>query len=216
MFVNERRRIAAGILACDPIGGAPGPPRGARRSSSPAGIIRRRGVSAVKVAVFHSRDIRRCAAVAAACAGTLALWPSAGEAGLAVVIGGPGRVRPGERLVYSVDFRHAYDPRPLNGIAPGDHVSITLFPPACAQSCVVRRLSRGVFVPRSGRMHFRFRFPREYTVCSAAEYGPGTACRRERWRSSDRGILQVIVHGFSPRCPSGVCRRSGSRNIVVR
>jgi hypothetical protein len=168
------------------------------------------------VAVFHARENRRYAAAAAACVGLVALWPAASEAGLAVVIGGPGRVRPGERLVYSLDFRHAYDPRPLNGIAPGDHVSITLFPPACGQTCVVKRLSRGVFVPRSGRMHFRFRFPREYTVCSPAQSGPGTACRRQRWQSGDRGVLTVIVHGFSPRCPSRVCRRSGSRNIVVR
>jgi hypothetical protein len=170
----------------------------------------------VEVAVSHARRIRRCAAVGAACAGPLALWPSAGEAGLAVDIDGPGRVRPGERLVYSIDFRHAYDPRPLNGIAPGDHVSITLFPPACGRPCVTRRLSRAVFVPRTGRLHFRFRWPLEYTVCSPAQSRPGTACHRERWRSGDRGILTVIVHGFSPRCPAGVCRRSGSRHIVLR
>ena len=166
--------------------------------------------------MLRARDIRWWAAVAAACAALLALWPSAGRAGLAVTIAGPGRVRPGERLVYRIDFHRAYDPRHRNGIAPGDHVSITLFPPACGQPCVVRRLSRGVFVPRSGRMRFRFRFPREYTVCAAAQSRPGTACHRERWRQGDSGILTVIVHGFSPRCPSGTCRRSGTRNIVVR
>jgi len=165
---------------------------------------------------IHTRDIRRWAAVAAAGAGLLALGSPAAEAGLAVVIGGSGRVRPGERLVYRIDFRHAYDPRRLNGIAPGDHVSITLFPPACGRPCVVKRLSRGVFVPRSGRMHLRFRFPREYTVCAPAQSRSGTACHREPWRSADRGVIQVVVHGFSPRCPSHVCRRSGSLPVVVR
>jgi hypothetical protein len=178
--------------------------------------MHRQGVTRVEVAVLHAGDIRWLAAVVAAGAAALALWPSPADAGLAVVIGGPGRVRPGERLVYRIDFRHAYDPRPLNGIAPGDHVSITLFPPACGRPCAVRRLSRGVFVPRSGQMHFRFRFPREYTVCVAAQSKPGTACRRERWRRGDTGILTVVVHGFSPRCPSGTCRRSGVRSIVVR
>jgi hypothetical protein len=165
--------------------------------------------------MLHAR-LRRCAAVAAAMAGVSALCPAVVEAGLAVVIGGSGRVRPGERLVYRIDFRHAYDPRAANGIAPGDHVSVTLFPPACGEFCVVRRLSRGVYVPRSGRMRFRFRFPREYTVCSAALSGAGTACRRVRWQSGDRGILTVTVHGFSEECPFGPCARSGTKDLVVR
>jgi hypothetical protein len=166
--------------------------------------------------MLHAREIPRCAAVVAACAGLLGLSAAVAEAGLAVLIEGSGRVRPGERLVYRIDFRHAYDPRPLNGIAPGDHVSITLFPPACGDFCVSRRLSRGVYVPRSGRMHFSFRFPRDYTVCSKAKSGTGTACRRVRWQSGDRGILGVTVHGFSDRCPFETCRRSGSKNIVVK
>ena len=163
-----------------------------------------------------SRRVARYAALAAACAGLFAFSPAAAEAGLAIDIGGSGRVRPGERLVYRIDFRHAYDPRPLNGIAPGDHVSVTLFPPACEQFCVVKRLSRGVSVPRRGQMHFSFRFPREYTVCSRAASGTGRACRRVRWQSGDRGILGVTVHGFSTRCPFGSCRRSGSKTILVR
>ncbi len=164
----------------------------------------------------HIRAPLRGGAVVAACAGLLAFLPPPAEAGLGVVIGGAGRVRSGERLVYRIDFSHAYDPRPMNGVAPGDHVSITLFPPACGQFCVVRRLSRGVFVPRSGIMHFRFRFPREYTVCSRARSGAGNACRRVRWKSGDHGTLDVTVHGFSEECPFGTCRRSGSKGIVVR
>jgi hypothetical protein len=158
----------------------------------------------------------RCAAAVAVCVGLLAFSPATADAGLAVVIEGSGRVRPGERLVYRIDFRHAYDPRLLNGIAPGDHVSITLFPPACGQFCVVRRLSRRLAVPRSGRMHFRFRFPHEYTVCSRATSGPGSACHRVPWRPGDRGILGITVHGFSKRCPFDRCARSGSKNVVVR
>jgi hypothetical protein len=164
----------------------------------------------------HARAVRLYALAVAVGAAVCAFSPAPAEAGLAVVIGGSGHVRPGERLVYRLDFRHAYDPRSLNGIAPGDHVGITLFPPVCGDFCVVRRLSRGVFVPRGGRMHFTFRFPREYTVCSAAKSGTGTACRRQPWRSGDRGILDVTVHGFSERCPFGTCRRSGSKSIVVR
>jgi hypothetical protein len=168
-----------------------------------------------KELMLGSRRVPRCAAVVAASAGLFAFSPVAAEAGLAIVIGGSGRVRPGERLVYRIDFRHAYDPRPLNGIAPGDHVSVTLFPPACEQFCVVKRLSRGISVPRNGRMHFSFRFPREYTVCSRAS-GTRRACHRMRWQSGDRGILGITVHGFSKQCPFGSCRRSGSKTIVVR
>jgi hypothetical protein len=164
----------------------------------------------------HTQAPLRGAAVVAACAGLLAISAPPAEAGLAVVIGGSGRVRPGERLVYRIDFSRGYDPRPLNGIAPGDHVSITLFPPACGQSCVVRRLSRGVFVPRSGSMHFRSRFPREYTVCSRAQSGTGSVCHRVPWQPGDHGTLDVTVHGFSEQCPFGPCRRSGSKIIAVR
>jgi hypothetical protein len=166
--------------------------------------------------VRQARDLVRCGAAVAVCAGLLAFSAPTADAGLAVVIEGSGRVRPGERLVYRIDFRHAYDPRSLNGIAPGDHVSVTLFPPDCGQFCVIRRLSRGLVVPRSGTMHFRFRFPREYTVCSEAKSGPGSACRRVRWRPGDHGSLGVTVHGFSKRCPFGRCARSGAKNVVVR
>jgi hypothetical protein len=103
----------------------------------------------------------------------------------------------------------------MNGIAPGDHVSITLSPPACGESCVVRRLSRDLFVPRSGTMRFRLRFPREYTVCARVQSGAPTACRRVRWESGDRGILNITVHGFSESCPFGPCRRSGAKSLVV-
>jgi hypothetical protein len=103
----------------------------------------------------------------------------------------------------------------MNGIAPGDHVSITLSPPRCGDFCVVRRLSRNLFVPRRGTMRFRFRFPREYTVCSRASSGAGTACRRVRWQRGDPGILNITVHGFSQRCPFGACRRSGAKGLVV-
>src|SRR3954465_15689048 len=80
----------------------------------------------------------------------LLIMPAVSEAGLAIVIGGSGTVHPGERLTYRIDFRHAYDPRSMNGIAPGDHVSITLSPPACGQLCVVRRLSRDL---RAAKRH---------------------------------------------------------------
>jgi hypothetical protein len=137
------------------------------------------------------------------------------EAGLAIVIQGSGKVHPGERLTYRIDFRHAYDPRSRNGIAPGDHVSVTLSPPQCDDFCAVKRLSRDLFVPRDGTMRLRLRFPREYTVCSRAQSGAGTACRRMRWRPGDRGILTVTVHGFSKRCPFGPCRRTGTKSLVV-
>jgi hypothetical protein len=162
------------------------------------------------------RHVCRCAAVVAAGAGALAFSAGPAEAGIAVTIGGSGRVRPGERLAYRIDFRHAFDPRRLNGIAPGDHVSITLFPPACEAVCVVRRLSRGLSVPRRGRMRFRFQFPHEYTVCARAVSGTGRACRRVRWQPGDRGILGVTAHGFSMRCPFGACRRSGTKSLIVR
>jgi hypothetical protein len=165
--------------------------------------------------MFGSRHVHRCAAVVAAGVGVLAFSAGPAEAGVAITIGGSGRVRPGERLVYRVDFRHAYDPRPSNGIAPGDHVSITLSPPACEAVCVARRLSRGLSVPRRGRMRFRFRFPREYTVCARVVSGTGSACRRVRWQPGDRGILGVTAHGFSRRCPFGACRRSGAKSLVV-
>lgn len=144
----------------------------------------------------------------------LMVGPAVSEAGLAIVVRGSGTVHPGERLAYRLDFRHAYDPRSMNGIAPGDHVSITLSPPRCGEFCVVRRLSRDLFVPRSGTMRFRLRFPREYTVCSRAQSG-ATACRRMRWQPGDRGILNITVHGFSKRCPFGPCRRSGAKSLVV-
>ena len=164
----------------------------------------------------RSRHMPRCAVLVGVAAGLAAFTPAPAEAGLAIVIGGSGRVSPGERLTYRLNFRHAYDPRSLNGIAPGDHVSITLVPPVCEQFCVVRRLSRGLDVPRRGRMRFRFRFPREYTVCAKATAGPGSACRRVAWQSGDRAILDITVHGFSDRCPLGACRRSGSKRLVVR
>jgi hypothetical protein len=145
----------------------------------------------------------------------LAIMPAVSEAGLAIVIQGSATVHRGELLTYRIDYRHAYDPRSMNGIRPGDHVSITLSPPRCGDFCVVRRLSRNLFVPRSGRMRFRLRFPREYTVCSRAQSGAGTACRRMRWQPGDRGILNVTVHGFSERCPFGPCRRSGAKSLVV-
>jgi hypothetical protein len=163
-----------------------------------------------------TRHMHRRAAVVGVAAGLAALTPAPADAGVAVVIHGAGRVSPGERLTYRLDFRHAYDPRALNGIAPGDHVSITLVPPVCEQFCVVRRLSRGLDVPRRGKMRFRFRFPREYTVCAKATAGPGSACRRVAWQSGDRAILDITVHGFSDRCPLGACRRSGSKRLVVR
>ena len=144
----------------------------------------------------------------------LMVGPAVSEAGLAIVVRGSGTVHPGERLAYRLDFRHAYDPRSMNGIAPGDHVSITLSPPACGAFCVVKRLSRDLFVPRSGTMRFRLRFPREYTVCSRVQSG-ATACRRMRWQPGDRGILNITVHGFSRRCPFGPCRRSGAKSLVV-
>jgi hypothetical protein len=158
------------------------------------------------------RLLRSVAAIGAFLA--LAVVPAVSEAGLAIVVRGSGTVHPGERLTYRIDFRHAYDPRPMNGIAPGDHVSITLSPPQCGESCVVRRLSRDLFVPRTGTMRFRLRFPREYTVCARVQSG-ATACRRVRWESGDRGILNVTVHGFSTRCPFGPCRRSGAKSLVV-
>ena len=162
----------------------------------------------------HGRRLRPSfAAVGAALA--LLIAPAASEAGLAIVIRGSGTVHPGERVTYRIDYRHAYDPRPMNGIAPGDHVSITLSPPRCGDACVVRRLSRDLFVPRSGTMRLRLRFPREYTVCSRAVSGSGRACRRIPWRRGDRGILTIIVHGFSERCPFGPCRRSGAKGLVV-
>jgi hypothetical protein len=145
----------------------------------------------------------------------LLIMPAVSEAGLAIVIGGSGTVHPGERLTYRIDYRHAYDPRSRNGIAPGDHVSITLSPPRCGEFCIVRRLSRKLFVPRNGTMRFRVRFPREYTVCSRGQSIAATGCRRIRWRRGDRGILSVTVHGFSSRCPFGPCRRSGVKNLVV-
>ena len=163
-----------------------------------------------------SRHMPRCAALVGVAAGLAAFSPASADAGLSVAIDGAGRVSPGEQLTYRLDFRHAYDPRPLNGIAPGDHVSITLVPPVCEQFCVVRRLSRGLAVPRRGRMRLRFRFPREYTVCVKAKAGPGSACRRVPWQSGDRGILDITVHGFSDRCPLGPCLRSGSKRLVVR
>ena len=157
----------------------------------------------------RSRHMPRCAALVGVAAGLAAFPPASAEAGLAVVI--DARVRELQRT-----FTHAYDPRALNGIAPGDHVSITLVPPVCEQFCVVRRLSRGLAVPRRGKMRLRFRFPREYTVCAKATTGPGSACRRVPWQSGDRAILDVTVHGFSDRCPRGPCRRSGTKGLVVR
>jgi len=160
----------------------------------------------------HGRRLR-FAAVGAGLA--LLIIPAVAEAGFAIVIRGSGKVHPGQRVAYRIDYRHAYDPRTRNGIAPGDHVSITLSPPRCGDFCVVRRLSRNLFVPRSGMMRFRLRFPREYTVCSRAQSGTGTACRRVRWRPGDRAILNITVHGFSKRCPFGPCRRSGAKGLVV-
>jgi hypothetical protein len=153
------------------------------------------------------------AAIAALLA--LTVVPAVSEAGLAIVVRGSGTVHPGERVTYRIDFRHAYDPRSMNGIAPGDHVSVTLSPPRCGDFCVVRRLSRDLFVPRSGTMRLRVRFPREYTVCSRVQSGAATACRRLRWERGDRGILNITVHGFSTRCPFGTCRRSGAKGLVV-
>ncbi len=155
-------------------------------------------------------------AVAAVSAGAaLLVVPTETEAGIGVVIRGSGTVHVGERLTYRIDYRHAYDPRSRNGIAPGDHVSITLSPPRCDRFCVVKRLSRDLFVPRSGTTRFALRFPRTYTVCSAGRPGAATACRRVRWEHGDRGILNVTVHGFSERCPFGPCRRTGAKGIVV-
>ena len=145
----------------------------------------------------------------------LMILPTVSEAGLAIVIQGSRTVHTGERLTYRVDFRHAYDPRSMNGIAPGDHVSITLSPPRCGEFCIVKRLSRGLFVPRRGTMHFRLRFPREYTVCDRGQSAAATGCRRMPWRSGDRGILNITVHGFSRRCPFGACRRSGAKALIV-
>jgi len=153
--------------------------------------------------------------VAASAYLALLLMPVESEAGFAIVIRGSGTVHPGERLTYRIDYRHAYDPRSMNGIAPGDHVSITLSPPRCGEFCVIKRLSRNLFVPRRGTMRFRLRFPREYTVCSRVLSGAGTACRRVRWQPGDRGILTITVHGFSERCPFGACRRSGAKGVVV-
>jgi hypothetical protein len=79
----------------------------------------------------------------------------------------------------------------MNGIAPGDHVSITLSPPRCGGVCVVKRVSRDLFVPRCGTMRFRLRFPRKYTVCSRVQSGAATGCRRVGWASGDRGILNI-------------------------
>ena len=145
----------------------------------------------------------------------LLIVPAVSEAGFGVVIRGSGTVHPGERLTYRIDYRHAYDPRSRNGIAPGDHVSITLSPPRCGEVCVVRRLSRNLFVPRSGTTRLRLRFPREYTICSQVRSGTPTACRRVRWQPGDRGILNVTVHGFSQRCPFGPCRRTGAKGLIV-
>lgn len=162
----------------------------------------------------HGRRLRpSLAAVGAGLA--LLVLPSVAEAGFAIVIRGSGTVHPGEPVTYRIDYRHAYDPRARNGIAPGDHVSITLSPPRCEDFCVVRRLSRNLVVPRSGTMRFRLRFPREYTVCSRTVSGTGTACRRIRWQRGDRAILNITVHGFSDRCPFGPCRRSGAKGLVV-
>ena len=153
--------------------------------------------------------------VAVASALLVLLMPAVAGAGVAIVIDGSGTVHPGQRLTYRIDYRHAYDPRTMNGIAPGDHISITLSPPRCGDFCVARRLSRNLFVPRSGRMRFQFRFPREYTVCFRAQSAAGIACRRVRWRPGDRAILNVTVHGFSGRCPFGACRRSGAKSLSV-
>jgi len=98
----------------------------------------------------RSRHKPRRAALVGVTVGLAVLTPAPAEAGLAVVIDGAGRVSPGERLTYRLDFRHAYDPRAQNGIAPGDHVSVTLVPPVCEQFCVVRRLS-----PRSAEVTVR-------------------------------------------------------------
>src|SRR3954471_10981172 len=145
----------------------------------------------------------------------LTVVPAVSEAGLAIVVRGSGTVHSGERLTYRIDYRHAYDPRSRNGIAPGDHVSITLSPPRCGEFCIVRRLSRKLFVPRSGTMRLRLRFPREYTVCARGQSASARGCRRIRWQPGDRGILNVTVHGFSKRCPFGACRRSGAKGLVV-
>jgi hypothetical protein len=145
----------------------------------------------------------------------LLIAPAASEAGFAIVIRGSGTVHPGARVTYRIDYRHAYDPRSMNGIAPGDHVSITLSPPRCGDFCVFRRLSRNLVVPRSGTMRLRLRFPREYTVCSRTQSGSGRACQRVRWVRGDRGILTIIVHGFAEQCPFGPCRRSGAKGLVV-
>jgi hypothetical protein len=163
----------------------------------------------------HAGGIRT--AVAAVVGAALALLIAAGpsEAGIAIIIRGSGTVHLGGRVTYLIDYRHAYDPRSRNGIAPGDHVSITLSPPRCGEFCVARRLSRNLFVPRSGTTRFRLRFPREYTVCSRAQAGASTACRRIRWQHGDRGIINVTVHGFSEQCPFGPCRRTGAKSIVV-
>jgi hypothetical protein len=159
------------------------------------------------------RVLPSVASVGAALA--LMIVPAVSEAGLAIVIQGTGTVHPGERLTYRIDYRHAYDPRSMNGIAPGDHVSITLSPPRCGEFCVVKRLSRSLSVPRSGTMHFRLDFPREYTVCSRGQSAAATGCRRMRWQPGDRGVLNITVHGFSKRCPFGACRRTGAKSLVV-
>ena len=158
--------------------------------------------------------VRAAVAAVSACLALL-IVPGASEAGFAIVIRGSGTVHRGEQLTYRIDYRHAYDPRSRNGIAPGDHVSVTLSPPRCGEFCVVKRLSRNLFVPRSGTTRFRLRFPRTYTVCSRGRPGAAEACRHVRWQRGDRGILNVTVHGFSNRCPFGPCRRTGAKGVVV-
>ncbi len=83
------------------------------------------------------------------------------------------------------------------GLTPGFHMSLSLAPLGAGNCCGIAIGHKRV-VPASGRLRYRFRWPRSYYACSGAAH-----CRRtQRWRNLGRATVAVSAPEIDPRTHS--------------
>lgn len=83
------------------------------------------------------------------------------------------------------------------GLTPGFHTRLSLSPAKGGNCCGIR-IGKTRVVPESGRLRFRFRWPRAYYVCAGAK----SCSTRRRWRDRQRAIVSLGAREIDPRTHS--------------
>ncbi len=83
------------------------------------------------------------------------------------------------------------------GLTPGFHTSLSLSPAKGGNCCGIR-IGKTRVVPESGRLRFRFRWPRRYYVCAGAK----RCSTRRRWHNRQRVSVSLGATEIDPRTHS--------------